>query len=106
MLFFCSPSAIDLQDLLYQGVYLADIPIHDATRDLLLLSERFATEYEYARQLETMTNLLQSRYLELEDEKQRPTGNITSKLSYRLFLCYIDIYDQKKVQQKIMAVLV
>ena len=71
MLFFCSPSAIDLQDLLDQGVYLADIPIHDATKDLLLLSEQFAVEYQYAKQLETMTNLLQLRYVELEDEKQK-----------------------------------
>ena len=71
MMFFCSPSAIDLQDLLDQGVYLADIPIHDATKDLLLLSEQFAMDYQYAKQLETMTNVLQTRYLELEDEKQK-----------------------------------
>lgn len=71
MLFLCSPSAIDLQDLLDQGVHLADVPIHDATKDLLLLSEQFATDYEYARQLENMTNLLQVRYIELDGEKQK-----------------------------------
>jgi guanylate cyclase soluble subunit beta len=44
MLFLCSPSVANLDELSRRNLYLSDIPLHDATRDLVLLSEKFEAE--------------------------------------------------------------
>ena len=56
------------------GLYLSDIPLHDATRDLVLMSERFEQEYKLTRKLEIMTEQLQQTYRDLEDEKKKTDG--------------------------------
>ena len=71
ILFICSPSVMNLDDLNRKGMYLSDIPLHDATRDLVLLSEQFEAEYKLTRKLEIMTDQLQQTYRELEDEKKK-----------------------------------
>ncbi|XP_074650635.1 guanylate cyclase soluble subunit beta-1-like [Tubulanus polymorphus] len=77
--FLCSPYISNLEDLHERGLYLSDIPVHDATRDLVLLSEQFRAEYELTQRLETMTERLQQTYKELEIEKQ-----LTDKLVYSI----------------------
>lgn len=52
-------------------MYISDVPLHDATRDLVLLSEKFEAEYKLTRNLEILTDKLQQTYRELEDEKQK-----------------------------------
>jgi guanylate cyclase soluble subunit beta len=52
-------------------LYLSDIPIHDATRDLVLLSEQFEAEYKLTRNLEILNDKLQSTYRDLEAEKKK-----------------------------------
>lgn len=54
-----------------RGLYISDIPLHDATRDLVLLSEQFEAEYKLTRNLEVLTDKLQQTYRELESEKQK-----------------------------------
>lgn len=54
-----------------RGLYLSDIPLHDATRDLVLLSEQFEAEYKLTRDLEMLTDQLQQTKVELEREKQK-----------------------------------
>lgn len=54
-----------------KGLYISDVPIHDATRDLVLLSEKFEAEYKLTRNLEILTDKLQQTYRELESEKQK-----------------------------------
>ncbi|UYV65001.1 GUCY1B3, partial [Cordylochernes scorpioides] len=71
MLFLCSPSVLSLEDLHARGLYLSDIPLHDATRDLVLLSEQFEAEYQLTRNLEILTDKLQQTYRDLEDEKRK-----------------------------------
>ena len=79
ILFLCSPSVGCLEDLNEGGLYLSDIPIHDSTRDLVLLSEQFRAEYELTQKLEVMNDKLQQTYRELEIEKQ-----LTDKLVYSI----------------------
>ena len=56
-----------------------DIPLQDATRDLVLLSEQFEAEYKLTRDLEMLTDQLQQTKVELEREKQKTdTYNIYS----------------------------
>jgi len=71
MLFLGSPSVLNLEDLTRRGLYLSDIPLHDATRDLVLLSEQFEAEYKLTKDLEILTDQLQQTHLELEREKQK-----------------------------------
>lgn len=54
-----------------KGLYISDVPIHDATRDLVLLSEKFEAGYKLTRNLEVLTDKLQQTYRELESEKQK-----------------------------------
>ncbi|XP_042896623.1 guanylate cyclase soluble subunit beta-1 [Parasteatoda tepidariorum] len=79
MLFLCSPSVLNLDDLNRRSLYLSDIPLHDATRDLVLLSEHFVAEYKLTKNLEILTDKLQQTHRELEDEKQK-----TDKLLYSI----------------------
>ena len=71
ILFLCSPSVTSLDDLCRRGLFLSDIPLHDATRDLVLLSEHFEQEYKLAQKLEVLTEELTKTYKELEDEKKK-----------------------------------
>ncbi|XP_031631652.1 guanylate cyclase soluble subunit beta-1 isoform X2 [Contarinia nasturtii] len=71
ILFQCYPSVMNLDDLTKKGLYISDVPIHDATRDLVLLSEQFEAGYKLTRNLEVLTDKLQQTYRELESEKQK-----------------------------------
>ena len=71
VLFVCSPSVLNLDDLYRLGLYLSDIPLHDATRDLVLLNEQFEAEYNLTTNLEILNDNLQAVNRELEREKQK-----------------------------------
>nr|XP_039266180.1 guanylate cyclase soluble subunit beta-1-like [Styela clava] len=77
LLFLCSPSVMNLDDLVKRGLYLQDIPLHDATRDLLMLGEQFEEEYKLAQNLEILTDKLQHTMRAREREKK-----MTDKLLY------------------------
>ena len=51
-------------------MYLSDIPIHDATRDLILISQQHSAEHELKKNLELVTDILQQTSRELEYEKK------------------------------------
>lgn len=65
------PSVMNLDDLTRRGLYLSDIPLHDATRDLVLLGEQFREEYKLTQELEILTDRLQHTLRALEDEKKK-----------------------------------
>ncbi|KDR07449.1 guanylate cyclase soluble subunit beta-1 [Zootermopsis nevadensis] len=71
VIFLCYPSVMNLDDLTRRGLYISDIPLHDATRDLVLMSEQFEADYKLTRNLELLTDKLQQTYRELEGEKQK-----------------------------------
>ena len=50
---------------------MSDVPLHDATRDLVLMSEQFEADYKLTRNLELLTDKLQQTYRELDSEKQK-----------------------------------
>lgn len=79
LLFMCSPSVNSLDDLSRRGLFLSDIPLHDSTRDLVLLSEKFDEEYRLTQKLEFLNDKLQTMHRELEVEKQK-----TDKLMYSI----------------------
>ncbi|XP_029710577.1 guanylate cyclase soluble subunit beta-1 isoform X1 [Aedes albopictus] len=71
ILFQCYPSVMNLNDLTKKGLHISDIPLHDASRDLVLLSEQFEAEYKLTTNLEILTDRLQQTYRDLESEKQK-----------------------------------
>ncbi|WAQ99037.1 GCYB1-like protein [Mya arenaria] len=79
LLFMCSPGVNSLDDLSRRGLFLSDIPLHDSTRDLVLLSEKFDEEYRLTQKLEFLTDKLQTMHRQLEIEKQK-----TDKLMYSI----------------------
>ncbi|KRT86480.1 Adenylate and Guanylate cyclase, partial [Oryctes borbonicus] len=71
VIFLCYPSVMNLDDLTRRGLFISDIPIHDATRDLVLMSEQFEADYKLACNLEILTDKLQQTYRELDSEKKK-----------------------------------
>ncbi|XP_063229104.1 guanylate cyclase soluble subunit beta-1 [Bacillus rossius redtenbacheri] len=71
IIFLCYPSVMNMDDLTRRGLYISDIPLHDATRDLVLMSEQFEADYKLTRNLELLTDKLQQTYRELDSEKQK-----------------------------------
>ena len=71
ILYLCSPCLFNIDDMMERGLYMSDIPLHDATRDLVLLSEHFDAEYKLTQKLEILTDQLQHTYRELEQEKMK-----------------------------------
>ena len=91
VLFLCSPSVLNLDDLNRRGLFLSDIPLHDATRDLILLSEQFEAEYKLTKNLEILTDKLQQTYRELEDEKRKTDRLVVFGCYLKLFIITINL---------------
>lgn len=71
MLFLCSPRVKRLHDLEQRGLYLSDIPIHDATRGLLMMGQAAESEFINSVRLEELIIQLKVVQKSLEEEKQR-----------------------------------
>ena len=71
VLFLCSPRVRRLQDLENRGLYLSDIPIHDATRGLLMMGQAAEAEFINAVRLEELIIQLNATQSMLENEKRR-----------------------------------
>lgn len=52
----------------HKGLCLSDIPIHDATRDLVLLSENIQKELKLTKQLGIVSDHLKKIHAELHEE--------------------------------------
>uniref|UniRef100_H2ZCI7 Guanylate cyclase soluble subunit beta-1 n=1 Tax=Ciona savignyi TaxID=51511 RepID=H2ZCI7_CIOSA len=97
MLFLCSPSVMSLDDLATLGLSLSDLPLHDATRDLVQLGEQFEEDYKMAQSLEILTDKLQHTMLAREREKK-----MTDKLLYAVLPHWVanQLRHKKKVPPK------
>lgn len=79
LLFLCSPSVSNLENLRENGLYLSDIPLHDATRNLILLSEQYQEDHLLTRELEILTDKLRQTHKDLAEEKE-----LTDQLLYSI----------------------
>ena len=71
ILFLSSPRITSVEELELQGLYISDIPIHDVTRDLILLNRHFRVEMTIAEQLEKMKHDLEIQKSIVQEEKAR-----------------------------------
>jgi len=79
-----------------QGLYLSDIPIHDATRDLILLSEQHNAEFKLSQRLEILTDKLQQTSRELQSEQQ-----LTDRLLYSILPA--SVANDLRLRKPVMA---
>lgn len=77
---------MNLDDLTRRGLYLSDIPLHDATRDLVLLGEQFREEYKLTQELEILTDRLQHTLRALEDEKKKTDRSVFQHTTFKRYL--------------------
>ena len=78
------------------GLYLSDIPIHDATRDLILLSEQHNAESHLSQRLEILTDKLQQTSREIQQEQQ-----LTDRLLYSILPT--SVANDLRLQRPVMA---
>ena len=71
VLFLCSPRASNLDVFKQLGIFFHDIPVHDATRDLIFMSHARRAERELVERLEETSNDLKKLESKLTENKQR-----------------------------------
>ena len=91
MLFLCSPRVGDLNELAGRRLYLSDLPLHDATRDLMLLDDTRTNQHGQIVKLEDMNTKLNVAHSALADahkdlEKEK---DLTDKLLYSMFPVHV-----------------
>jgi len=71
MLFLCSPRIKNLHDLEARKLFISDIPIHDATRALIIMEVAKDMQFHHALKLEEVVSKLQYTRNCLEEEKAK-----------------------------------
>ncbi|CAG2106918.1 unnamed protein product, partial [Medioppia subpectinata] len=71
ILFLCSPRVNGLDEMKRLGLYMTDIPVHDRTRDLILMSHQRRGERELVEKLDEATNHIRILDSKLRDENKR-----------------------------------
>lgn len=71
ILFLGSPCVDKLEELTGRGLYLSDIPIHNALRDVVLVGEQAKAQDGLKKRLGKAKAALEHAHLALEEEKKR-----------------------------------
>ncbi|PIK59276.1 putative guanylate cyclase soluble subunit alpha-2-like [Apostichopus japonicus] len=71
MMFLGSPRVNKLEELTGRGLYLADIPIHDATRDLILVGEETRAQDNLKNRMDQLKETIEEAHRQVEKEKQK-----------------------------------
>ncbi|KAM8904874.1 guanylate cyclase soluble subunit alpha-2 [Spinachia spinachia] len=80
LMFLGSPRVDKLEELMGRGLYLSDIPIHDATRDVILVGEQAKAQDGLKKRMDKLKATLERTHQALEEEKRR-----TVDLLYSIF---------------------
>lgn len=72
LLFLGSP-VLDggLSAMLRRGLYISDVPVHDATRDILLVEEQSRAQDSLKRRMDKIRGSIQEANLAVEEERQK-----------------------------------
>ncbi|KAJ8410815.1 hypothetical protein AAFF_G00187720 [Aldrovandia affinis] len=80
IMFLGSPRVDKLEELMGRGLHLSDIPIHDATRDVILVGEQTKAQDGLKKRMDKLKATLERTHQALEEEKKR-----TVDLLYSIF---------------------
>ncbi|VDK61577.1 unnamed protein product [Cylicostephanus goldi] len=79
-MYLCSPYVTSIPELLQYGLRLTAMPLHDATRDLILLNQQRLSDVEMNLQLEANNEQLESMAKDLEVEKGKTDALLSEML--------------------------
>uniref|UniRef100_A0A7N4PGI8 guanylate cyclase n=1 Tax=Sarcophilus harrisii TaxID=9305 RepID=A0A7N4PGI8_SARHA len=71
ILFLGSPCVDKLDELMGRGLHLSDIPIHDATRDVILVGEQAKAQDGLKKRMDKLKATLERTHQALEEEKKK-----------------------------------
>lgn len=80
LMFLGSPRVDKLEELMGRGLHLSDIPMHDATRDVILVGEQAKAQDGLKKRMDKLKATLERTHQALEEEKRR-----TVDLLYSIF---------------------
>ncbi|KAL4230721.1 Guanylate cyclase soluble subunit alpha-2 [Mactra antiquata] len=71
ILFLGTPSVEKLDELIEKGLYISDLPIHDATRDVILVGEQTKAQDGLRRRMEDLKKNIMEASAAVEEEKRK-----------------------------------
>ncbi|KAF8376554.1 gcy-36 [Pristionchus pacificus] len=71
IIYLCSPYVTSIPELLQYGMRLTAMPLHDATRDIILLNQQRLSDVEVNLQLEANNEQLETMARDLEKEREK-----------------------------------
>ncbi|OQV20581.1 Guanylate cyclase soluble subunit alpha-2 [Hypsibius exemplaris] len=71
MIFIGSPVVEKLEELTGRGLYISDIPIHDATRDVILVGEQTKAQDGLKKRMDKLKTSIEEANRAVEDERQK-----------------------------------
>ncbi|XP_066287810.1 guanylate cyclase soluble subunit beta-1-like [Branchiostoma lanceolatum] len=71
LLFLCSPRVKDLSEFLRKGLYFSDTPLHDSSRDVLMVNHLRSRERDLLDKIEDVGNQLRKLQGKLSEDKRR-----------------------------------
>lgn len=71
LLFLGSPVIKGLSGLVGKGLYISDIPVHDATRDIMLVEEQTRAQDGLKKRMDKLKNSIQEASQAVEEERQK-----------------------------------
>ncbi|XP_052281863.1 guanylate cyclase soluble subunit alpha-2-like isoform X2 [Dreissena polymorpha] len=71
VLFLGTPSVEKLEELIEKGLYISDLPIHDATRDVILVGEQTKAQDGLRRRMEDLKKNIMEASAAVEEEKRK-----------------------------------
>ncbi|CAI4229274.1 unnamed protein product [Auanema sp. JU1783] len=80
IIYLCSPYVTSIPELLQFGMRLTAIPLHDTTRDLILLNQQRLSDVEMNMQLEASNEQLEMMAKDLEVEKGKTDALLSEML--------------------------
>ncbi|XP_076823651.1 uncharacterized protein LOC143469725 isoform X2 [Clavelina lepadiformis] len=97
ILFMGSPNLSKLDELKGTGIFISDIPIHDATRDVILVGEQAKAQESLKRRMNKLKETLEENNNALEQERR-----LNVELLFSIFPADIaeDLWLGKQVQAK------
>ncbi|CAI2354856.1 unnamed protein product [Caenorhabditis sp. 36 PRJEB53466] len=84
IIYLCSPYVTSINELMQFGMRLTAMPLHDATRDLILLNQQRLSDVEVNLQLEANNEQLEHMKRELEVERQKTDSILRDMLPRRI----------------------
>ncbi|KAK6172883.1 hypothetical protein SNE40_016454 [Patella caerulea] len=71
LLYLGSPSVEKLDELIGKGIYISDIPIHDATRDVILVGEQTKAQDGLKKRMVSLKQSIELATKAVEEEKKK-----------------------------------